>query len=275
MRVTLMSRRRFLRLGVIGALAPACASMRSGPHADRDYPPYLSSAWGPATSTFAGHRGPGGGRAGVDYGRVWGQPETEICPAAAGVVSALDDDHPTGGLMLYVSHGLGWRTEYAHLKSRFARVGDRVERRDVIGLMGASGRGASRGEIGVATHLHLSLLGPAFTPLLRGVDLQHWPDAAPGFQYVLDPEQFSIGGRNAFLLYSRPEDAERYDRPFREAHDAAVAYVGSAHAADVDRRLWSLWQRPDLAGAERTTLRTFMEARPRLTAPIVDPKRRV
>jgi hypothetical protein len=274
----------------------------------RGHPPYLSLATHAGTPTFAGHKreGPGRGRAGIDYGLLPGEAETEICPVAAGVVIASRDAEGGAGMVLYVAHGLGWKSEYAHLKARFVRYRDHVNRRELIALMGASGSGATRGGIGVAHHLHLSLFGPAFTPLLTGVDVQHWPTARPGWQYVLDPEEFSVGGRDSFLLFSRSEDFLAHDFSFRDTHGAAVDFCDrllsrlgdaealkamsrerweteTAFAYNVDQRIWFLWQRldtgphpfsPSEVEEYRATLQRFMGTVPRLTAPIVEPARR-
>jgi len=84
--------------------------------------------------------------------------------------------------------------------------------------------GASRGGLGVSRHLHLTLLGPAWAALFGRASRQHRPDALLGWRHVLDPEDFSLGGRNTFLPYSREEDA---------AHDRAFAALPRAKASTV------------------------------------------
>jgi murein DD-endopeptidase MepM/ murein hydrolase activator NlpD len=44
------------------------------------------------------------------------------------------------GRMIEIDHGLGIRTRYAHLKKILVKVGDEVDYRDEIGLLGSSGR---------------------------------------------------------------------------------------------------------------------------------------
>src|SRR4051812_40082095 len=106
----------------------------------------------PYDATFVGHlRRIGGdssgiGSAGIDYAPHRGAEQTLICPAAAGVVIGHRDSSDVSGMTLTIAHGLGWKTEYAHLDARFVGYGTgRVERGDVIAIMGASGTGATRG----------------------------------------------------------------------------------------------------------------------------------
>jgi Peptidase family M23 len=228
-----------------------------------------------------------------------------VCPVAAGVVIGAHDNISASGMTLVIGHGLGWKTLYAHLQARFIGYRERVERRDVTAVMGASGTGASRGGVGVARHLHLTLLGPAWAPLFARTSRQDRPANNLGWRHILDPEEFSLGGRNAFLPYSRSDDAA-YDRAFATLHDEAVRVtddlldrIGDADAVrtktreqferdthfdyHVDQRIWFLWQRlersphpftDDDARTHRATLLRFMSGTPRFTAPIVEPARR-
>jgi len=171
--------------------------------------------------------------------------------------------------------------------------------------MGASGRGASRGGVGVARHLHLTLLGPAWAPLFARASRQDRPANDLGWRHILDPEEFSLGGRNEFLPYSRGDDVA-HDSAFTAQHDEAVRVVddlldqiGDADAArtktrdrferevrfdyHVDQRIWFLWQRlhhgphpftETDAHTHRDTLLRFMGTVPRFTAPIIEPLRR-
>src|SRR2546427_10008393 len=135
--------------------------------------------------------------------------------------------------MLGVGHGLGWKTQYAHLQARFIGYRERVERRDVTAVMGASGTGASRGGGGVARHLHLTLLGPAWVPLFAGASRQDRPANNLGWRHILDPEEFSLGGRNTFLPYSRVDDAA-HDSAFAAMHEEAVRVSDDLHDRIVD-----------------------------------------
>ena len=55
------------------------------------------------------------------------------------------------GRMVEIDHGLGIRTRYAHLQSIAVKVGDRVEFRQKLGVMGSSGRSSG-------AHVHYEVL---------------------------------------------------------------------------------------------------------------------
>jgi len=64
------------------------------------------------------------------------------------------------GNMVVVSHGFGISTRYAHLDSVRVHPGDRVQRGDVVGLAGSTGRATG-------DHLHYEVLiyGRQLNPL--------------------------------------------------------------------------------------------------------------
>jgi hypothetical protein len=306
-----LSRRSFTWLALVGLgsgcagssrglidLGPAFATRVTG----RGFPPYLDVG----SSSFPDHvRRPELSLGGIDYGPVAVREDTLVAPAAAGTVIKAVDNQTYGGMGITVGHGLGWKTDYAHLQARYVGYRERLERRDVFAVMGATGLGASRGGLGVARHLHLTLYGPAWTPLYAGASLQTHPRTRPTWRYVLDPEEFSLAGRNSYLPYSRGDDAS-HDTAFLALHADAVRAVdvlldrlGYAAAAEaklrtrferetqfdyeIDQRLWFVWTRlggdahPFSAtevGEHRATLLRFMSATPRFTAPIVEPGRR-
>jgi murein DD-endopeptidase MepM/ murein hydrolase activator NlpD len=76
----------------------------------------------------------------------------------ARVVEAAQD--PVYGLYLILDHGEGYRTLYAHASILLARAGDVVQRGEVIGLTGSTGRST-------APHLHFEILrdGEPIDPL--------------------------------------------------------------------------------------------------------------
>ncbi len=314
-----LPRRRFVALAAAG-FAAGCASASTGRaggialqslldplpgSAGRPTPPLLSL--GSTTySTFAGHvtrrAGSGYTLGGIDYGPLPGHHDTEVCAVAAGVVIGSTDHSGSGGVRLTIGHGLGWKTEYNHLKLRLATYRQRVRRGERIAVMGASGTGASRVEIGgPAVHLHLTLWGPAWTPLYDGIEVQNWPGRSPGFTSVLDPEDFSIAGAGRKLPYARPGD-EALDNSFLGLHAEAVKFcddlldrLSDGEAArtrarerweqetrfeyQVDRRIWFLWQRleqgshpftPAQVVDYRAIVSKFMQAVPRLTAPVLE-----
>jgi len=96
-------------------------------------PGVLTSRFGwrtdPINSKRAYHRG-------VD---IRGQMGTDIKATAAGVVIKQRYDKGDGHFLL-IDHGNGFRTKYAHLKKSLVQKGDAVQRDQVIGLVGNSGR---------------------------------------------------------------------------------------------------------------------------------------
>lgn len=314
------SRRGFLGVAVAAGAAltvNGCASAPTGMRIDiaprltplasgRRYAPYL-----PQSASFLDHmnRMGGGasgvGLAGIDYAPIPNEATTLICPAARGIVIGHRDAQTMSGMTVTLGHGLGWKTEYAHLEARY--VGYRsgwVDRRDVIAVMGAAGLGANRGGLGPIRHLHLNLWGPAWTSLLSGVLIQEWPKSLSGFRHLVDPEELSLMGKSKSLAYSERSDVAADDR-FLSVHAEAVRFTdlmldrlddAEARAAkardrwetelgfdfNVDQRIWHAWHRlesgrhpfaADEAAADRANLLEFMLTAPRLTAPVVDAPR--
>jgi murein DD-endopeptidase MepM/ murein hydrolase activator NlpD len=73
---------------------------------------------------------------GTDFAGAVGAP---VRAPARGVV-ALVDDFYLGGGVIYLDHGAGLVTAYLHLSAKDVAEGDVVERGDVIGRVGATGR---------------------------------------------------------------------------------------------------------------------------------------
>jgi len=73
---------------------------------------------------------------GVDFRGAVGAP---IRAANRGTV-ALVDNFFLGGNVVYIDHGGGLTTGYLHLSKTLVDVGDKVERGQIIGLVGATGR---------------------------------------------------------------------------------------------------------------------------------------
>jgi murein DD-endopeptidase MepM/ murein hydrolase activator NlpD len=73
---------------------------------------------------------------GTDFSGVVGTP---VRAPARGVV-ALVDDFYLGGGVIYIDHGTGLVTAYLHLSGKDVEEGDVVERGQVIGKVGATGR---------------------------------------------------------------------------------------------------------------------------------------
>jgi murein DD-endopeptidase MepM/ murein hydrolase activator NlpD len=99
------------------------------------------------TSSFGNRRDPFLGRlalhSGIDFRFA---PGEKVRPTAPGKVIAAGW---TGGYgnMVEVDHGNGISTRYGHMSEILVKVGDKVDRNDVIGLAGSTGRSTG-------THLH-------------------------------------------------------------------------------------------------------------------------
>jgi murein DD-endopeptidase MepM/ murein hydrolase activator NlpD len=114
---------------------------------------WLTDSFGRRRDPFTGE---GGFHTGLDISADHGEP---VFATATGTVEAAE---PSGayGNMVVISHGFGISTRYAHL-SRFAvKAGDQVQRGDLVGFAGATGRATG-------DHLHYEVLvyGRQLNPL--------------------------------------------------------------------------------------------------------------
>jgi murein DD-endopeptidase MepM/ murein hydrolase activator NlpD len=114
---------------------------------------WLTDSFGRRRDPFTGE---GGYHTGLDISADHGEA---VFATATGMVEAAE---PSGayGNMVVISHGFGISTRYAHL-SRFAvKAGDRVQRGDLVGFAGATGRATG-------DHLHYEVLvyGRQLNPL--------------------------------------------------------------------------------------------------------------
>lgn len=64
---------------------------------------------------------------------------TTVCTAAPGAVVAIQSEFNRGGLKIFIDHGSGLMTCYAHLARPLVAVGDLLERGQAIALSGYSG----------------------------------------------------------------------------------------------------------------------------------------
>jgi hypothetical protein len=94
--------------------------------------------------------------AGLDYSADTGTP---VVAANAGRV-ALVADYFFPGRLVVLDHGLGLYTLYFHLERADVADGDRVERGQIIGRVGASGR-ATGPHLHFAAHLRQTRVDPA------------------------------------------------------------------------------------------------------------------
>jgi len=104
----------------------------------------------PCEGTLSSRYGSREGRMhkGVD---ICGDEGTAITTADNGVVIYSDWDDSGYGYMIEIDHGNGYKTLYAHCSKLYAKVGDNVEKGDVIAAMGNTGRSTG-------THLHFEVI---------------------------------------------------------------------------------------------------------------------
>ena len=79
-----------------------------------------------------------------------GRPETPITAVAAGIVTWSGVRYGYGNLV-EISHGNGYLTRYAHNRKNLVSVGEKVEKGQVVSLMGSSGRSTG-------THVHFEVV---------------------------------------------------------------------------------------------------------------------
>ncbi|RPJ71980.1 MAG: M23 family metallopeptidase [Acidobacteria bacterium] len=104
----------------------------------------LSASYGPREDPFTGSLAH---HSGIDISTPKGQP---VYSTAAGTVesAAWNGDY---GKMVVIDHGFGLTTRYGHLEGYAVKPGDRVERMQVIGYVGSTGRATG-------PHLHYEML---------------------------------------------------------------------------------------------------------------------
>ena len=105
---------------------------------------WLSSLFGFRTDPITGKRT---FHQGIDFA---GKPGTKIMAAGSGIVTWSDTRQGYGNVV-EINHGNGYQTIYAHNKKNLVEVGQKVEKGDVIAVMGNTGRSTG-------THLHFEVL---------------------------------------------------------------------------------------------------------------------
>jgi murein DD-endopeptidase MepM/ murein hydrolase activator NlpD len=105
---------------------------------------FLSSFFGYRVDPFTGRTA---FHAGVDFA---GPPGSQIVAVATGVVTYAGQRMGYGNVV-EVTHGNGYVTRYAHNLKNVAKVGDTVQKGDVLSLMGSTGRSTG-------PHLHFEVL---------------------------------------------------------------------------------------------------------------------
>ena len=104
-------------------------------------------------------------------------PGTPVVAAAPGIVVAVRDNWLRGGLTACVDHGHGVVTQYTHLTSVVAELGQPVTRGEVIALSGVSGLDIAQFFPLVPPHLHFMV----------------WVDGVPVDPYLQDGETRRAG----------------------------------------------------------------------------------
>lgn len=94
---------------------------------------WMSSRYGYRNDPINGHRA---WHNGVDFA---GKDGSDVVSVAAGVVVYAAPRHGYGK-MVEINHGGGFTTRYGHHKELLVKAGDIVQKGQVIGLMGSSGR---------------------------------------------------------------------------------------------------------------------------------------
>jgi murein DD-endopeptidase MepM/ murein hydrolase activator NlpD len=112
-----------------------------------DSTPSLWPANGWLTSTFGYRTSPFTGKKLMHYGiDIAARRETPIVSPARGIVT-FSGTKGNYGKVVIISHGYGFTTMFGHNTANLVKVGDKVERGDVIAYLGSTGRST-------APHLH-------------------------------------------------------------------------------------------------------------------------
>jgi murein DD-endopeptidase MepM/ murein hydrolase activator NlpD len=114
---------------------------------------WLTSRWGPRISPFTGLRQ---FHAGID---IAGEMGTDVIAPAHGRVTFVGDKGPLGKTIV-IDHGYGVRTHFGHNSGITVRVGQEVERGQVIAKLGSTGRST-----GPHLHYAVEVNGKSMNPL--------------------------------------------------------------------------------------------------------------
>lgn len=132
--------------------------------------PAIAPVAGILTSGFGYRRDPITGQrayhSGLDISAPPGKP---VKAAAAGIVVRTDDYGPLGRAV-HVSHGFGLVTIYGHLSRVLAKPGQKLERGDIVGLVGNTGRAT-----GYHLHYEVQLNGQSVDPMSYILDAANSP----------------------------------------------------------------------------------------------------
>lgn len=132
-------------------------------------PPFDRPVDGPGSGNFGRRRIlngiPKSPHSGEDYSSSLGTP---VRAAAAGVIAMADDLYYSGKTIL-IDHGGGLVSQYFHLDGMEVRKGDRVDRGEVVGRVGATGR-VTGPHLHFGLRLHSMRVDPAMLWSVFGTD---------------------------------------------------------------------------------------------------------
>jgi murein DD-endopeptidase MepM/ murein hydrolase activator NlpD len=108
---------------------------------------YITSPFGARTDPFTGLRGY---HPGIDFAAAEG---SSVLAVASGIVTQAGEEegHEGYGEMVEINHGNGYVTRYGHNERVLVKVGDRVQRGQVVARMGSTGRSTG-------PHVHFEVL---------------------------------------------------------------------------------------------------------------------
>ncbi|MCL1862477.1 MAG: M23 family metallopeptidase, partial [Defluviitaleaceae bacterium] len=116
-----------------------------------NYPTLMPIIGGRITSGFGSRRDPITGRTAFHEGVDIPAPSGTPIHAAGGGTVSYSGWRGGYGNVVFIDHGSGLQTRYAHNTRNLVTVGQRVERGDVIAYVGSTGRSLS-------PHLHYEVL---------------------------------------------------------------------------------------------------------------------
>ncbi len=141
------------------------------------------------------------------------------------------------GRVVYVDHGNGWQTRYAHLNKLIAGKGEHIEAGGLLGLGGNSGRSISSGG-GDGTHLHFEVrlndVPQNPEPFLRGKKTIQAPSKTPTASAALKDSSSGVA----------PLDSGSYVEYNMEATAYTSACTGCTGITKggTDVRKWNNWR---------------------------------
>lgn len=85
---------------------------------------------------------------GLDFSATYGVP---IHASASGYITKAKKSKTGYGNQVYILHGFGFKTRYAHLEKIYVKQGQKVKKGDIIGFVGSTGKSTG-------SHLHYEVI---------------------------------------------------------------------------------------------------------------------